>query len=322
LSQACSGTLGQLCDLTSISLSSRFGALGYSWLSYSRDARDFKTRAEGQLYQFANLSITNNPQRGYLHSGGGSTAPMYLAYSPTSITSRNYYVDGSGDTPVIRLINTPGIDQTPSFDRPGSNRAVGRLNFPSDGIALHSDGTLVSINTEKSMLEILEPLDTPVPDDQAPLAISVSGPGTREGLILGPACIAVSPNGHILVLEQTNNRLQTFDTAGHPANAFGNGPFLGLRSASAGARFLDISMEFLGYVYVLYRDGNGVCQLDIYTPAGAFLANTSGFNAGKITLDLARSVYALNWEVLQPVGAVTEPTVSIWIPSTPPGSLS
>lgn len=322
LSPACGVTPGQLCDLTSISLSSHFGALGYSWLAYSRDTRDFNTRAAGQLHQFANLSITNHPQRGYLHSGGGSTAPMYLAYSSASVTSRNYYIDGSGDLPVVRRINTPGVDQRPTFDAPGSNRAVGRLHFPSDGIALHPTGKLISINTARSKLEILDPLDDPVADDVAPLATPVSGPGTREGLIQGPACIAVAPSGHILVLEQLNNRLQAFDTAGHPANAFGNSPFLQLRAASANARFLDISMEFMGYLYVLYRDGNGVCQLDIYRPDGTFLVNTPGFNAGKITLDLARSVYALNWEVLQPVGAITEPSLSIWIPSTPPATLS
>ena len=49
-----------------------------------------------------------------------------------------------------------------------------------------------------------------------------------------------------------------------------------------------------------------------------------GFNAAKITVDYFRNVYSLNYEVLMandalPASGITEPSISLWSPTTLPG---
>ncbi len=85
-------------------------------------------------------------------------------------------------------------------------------------------------------------------------------------------------------------------------------------------------MEFSGFIYVLSYN-NSVYRLDIYHPdqSGTTpISTTMGFNAAKVTVDYWRNVYSLNYEVLRlpngalPANGVTEPSVSQWIPATPP----
>lgn len=71
---------------------------------------------------------------------------------------------------------------------------------------------------------------------------------------------------------------------------------------------------------MLYKSATQQYMLDIYSSDGDFVSSTNNVNAGKLTVDLFRNVYTLNYEALRPVGTVTEPTISQWVPSTPPGS--
>src|SRR6185437_8757087 len=53
------------------------------------------------------------------------------------------------------------------------------------------------------------------------------------------------------------------------------------------------------------------------------ITTTMGFNAAKVTVDYWRNVYSLNYEVLMingaiPPSGITEPSVSQWLPITPP----
>ena len=59
-----------------------------------------------------------------------------------------------------------------------------------------------------------------VPDDDAPVALMVSGEGLRQGLVQGPRALAVAPDGRILVLESLNRRVQAFDSRGNPVPSF------------------------------------------------------------------------------------------------------
>jgi len=314
----CDNVSGRLCDLVGITLSEHFGALGYAWLASSAGVRNFASQATGQLYQFANLSFTQNPHAGYMPPAGGFSTPARLAYDRASTTSHNFYIDTSRGANVVRRISMTAVDVPPAADLPDSNRAVGRFNHPSDAFLIHPTGKLISINTALSKFEVLQPLDAPVADTEAPLAQAYAGPGTREGLLLGPACMAVTPGGAILVLEQANNRIQAFDTGANPTRIFGSKSrsYMMLREASRGAAFKDMAVESLGYVYVLSAKAN-VYTLDIYDPQGDWLSATTGVNAGKLTVDLFRNLFTLNFETLQPIGGITEPSISEWIPSTP-----
>jgi hypothetical protein len=65
-------------------------------------------------------------------------------------------------------------------------------------------------------------------------------------------------------------------------------------------------------------------RLDLYDPDGNWLSRTTGINADKLTVNYWRDLYTLNYQVLKlPNGQYpprTEPSVSHWIPSTPPGA--
>lgn len=314
----CDNISGNLCKLVGITLSEPFGAIGYAWMASSSGVRDFANGASGQMYQFANLSFTQTPESGYKFSGGGFSTPARLAYDRSSATSHNFYIDTATGSSIVRRITMTAVDKPPAIDMPASNLAVGRFNHASDAFLIHPTGKLISINTALSKFEVLVPAATPVADSAAPLAQAYSGPGEREGLLKGPACMALTPGGAILVIEQANNRIQAFDTGANPTKIFSSNTSstMPLRQASDGSTFMDLAVETVGYLYVLSAKAN-VYTLDIYDPQGVWLSATKGVNAGKLTVDLFRNLYTLNFETLKPVGNVTEPSISQWIPSTP-----
>ena len=314
----CDNAPGNLCVLQSIAVSETFGNVGYAWQSYSKGIASFASGATGQLYQFANISFTENPQSGWTHSGGGFPSPARLAYSRTSPISQNFYIDTSRGTAIVRRINMTAVGVAPTFDNPRSNLAVGRFNFPSDAFLIHPSGKLISINAALGKLEVLVPAASPLADTSAPLAQAFAGPGSREGLLNGPVCAVVAPGGAILVLEQAGNRIQAFDTGANPTPLFAGSSTMALKPQTGGIEYLDMAIEFVGYIYVLSRNtSTGLYSLDIYTPAGSLLATTNGMNVAKLAIDLFRNVFTLNFETIQPVGYLTEPSVSQWIPSTP-----
>ena len=181
-------------------------------------------------------------------------SPARLAYDLSSSTSNNFYIDPSQGKNLMRRIVTSAVDTPPAVDGPASHLAVGQFNFSSDAFLVHPTGVLVSLDSGAHCIEVLRPSATPVPDALAPLAYTRSSKGTREGLVSGPVCAAIAPNGAILMLESRNLGIQAFDTDANPVRMFGGTlSFLILRSASSGATFLDVAMESVGYVYVLYK---------------------------------------------------------------------
>jgi len=226
----------------------------------------------------------------------------------------------------------------PQFDPPSSG-AWGAFNLPSDDLVMHPSGRLVSINNALHKIEILRLPDAPVSDAVAMtklLATTHAGFGVANGalpgLLGGPVAAAISPDGVILVLEALNNRIQGFDVGANPVQLFQQQTsryFLEL-TATAGAdtEYLDLAVEYTGYLYVLSRSqSTNLYRLDIYHPGQdgtAPIATTQNMNAAKLTVDFWRNVYTLNYDVLRLPGGgfpgMTEPSVSLWQPSTPPQS--
>ena len=138
--------------------------------------------------------------------------------------------------------------------------------------------------------------------------------------------LAIAADGAILVLEQGNNRIQAFDLGGNPVPFFtqqSEPHFLNL-DATEDVTYLDLAVEFTGYLYVLSMDANNVHRLDIYSPnqsGTAPICTTLGVNAANLAVDFWRRAYMLNYEVLQVPGngipAFTEPSVSLWLPTPP-----
>jgi hypothetical protein len=136
----------------------------------------------------------------------------------------------------------------------------------------------------------------------------------------------VGLDGRVLVLEGGNHRVQAFDLNGKPVQYFrnpGGGPKLSTMTLKdpADATYLDLAVEAKGYLYVLRRRGDGnpdAYQVDLYEPDGSFLVSTPRVTADKLTVDLLRNMYTLNYETLLGPGERTEPSVSLWLPPAPP----
>lgn len=312
------------------------GYVGYSWQSYSSGVLGCSTGGRAQLDQAANLNTSrgNNgqdAQSGYATtpcglSGGGLTG-LTLSYSPLIDNSANFYLDSSS-----LLLREVQLAPVPEFTDPLSGKSFGKLNLDSTKLLLHPAGHIVSINNTHSKIEALQ-LPPEALDDSAAakhfLARTYSGEGTRPGLIKSPVSACISAEGAILVLEDSlgNNRIQAFDLGGNPVPYFTNQPspyFLQL-PVTEGATYLDVAVEFTGYIYVLSRSSNPpVFRLDIYHYAQSGtqpICRTQGINAARLTVDFWRNVYTLNYEVLRlPSGQVpprTEPSVSFWVPPPP-----
>ncbi len=124
-----------------------------------------------------------------------------------------------------------------------------------------------------------------------------------------------------------NNRIQAFDLGGNPVSYFKKqkSPYFLQLPVTEGATYLDLAIEFTGYLYVLSRNPSSPdFRMDIYHPAQSDthpICTTKGINAAKLCVDLWRNVYVLNYEVLKlPNGQIparTEPSVSFWVPPPP-----
>ena len=307
------------------------GYVGYAWKAFSSGVTDCNANAPGQLDQLANLNTDRgnsgaNAQMGYTNGACGLQEGVRLTYNLLSHDADNFYLDSSSlHIRPVQLSNPPG------FSNPKSGQSVGQLNFDTTRLLLHPAGHIVSINNANHKLEALKLPAAPMDDADAEkffLARSYSGQGTRPGLMTSPVSAAISPDGVILILEDSsaNNRIQAFDLGGNPVPFFTQqqAPYFLTLAATEGATYLDLAVEFTGYLYVLSKDASNNHRLDIYHPnqAGTTpICTTMGVNAAKLTVDFWRSVYTLNYEVLQVPGgaipAVTEPSVSLWVPPPP-----
>jgi hypothetical protein len=327
---SCESATGNLCDFRGITVrqgtSTAPGYVGYAWQGYS-ERMDECGSGQGQLDRLANLGA-RDAQSGYVVAPCSFPAGTRLSYSLLTHGSSNFYLDSNGN--VVRQVQ---LDPKPVFDPPAHKNAWGALNFASDALLLHPSGRFVSINHANSKIEILRIPAAPMHDEQARvklLASVHSGPGSRPGLIDTPQAAAISPDGVILILEAgDNNRLQAFDLGGNPVQFFKRqqSPYFLTLTATAGGDtvYLDLAVEFTGYLYVLSFDqGTNEYRLDIYHPlqdGTAPISTTPNVNAAKLTVDFWRNVYTLNYEVLKlPDGTpppTAEPSVSLWLPSTP-----
>lgn len=319
----CGLTAGQLCEIESLTYSNYAAALGYAWRAFGK-----QNTTSGQYYWLGGISTTGNPELGAFQSADGSVAPIRVVYDlmGSVADARNFYLDEDSGN-YIRQIRLD-VNGRPSLDGPNSNIAWGRLNMSSDALLLTSTGKIVSINQAAHKIEVLTLPTRPTSDADAVLASVYSGLGVRPGLMDTPLCAALTPKNEVLILETGNSRVQAFDTGGNPVKRFINGtsPYMPLRypsNGSAGYKYLDMKVEYTGYIYLLSylltASGYNV-YLDIYKPNGDFLSRTSNFSGVKIAVSYWRDVFAANLEVLKVNGAIparTEPSVSRWIPSTP-----
>jgi hypothetical protein len=336
------GAAGTLCGFGGISVrqgtGSASGYVGYAWRGQDSDPNRVPNCAAGQRDQLANLNTDSgnngaNAQQGYVVGGCGIIVPgVRVAYSLLSSGAANFYLDTTNAAaPMVRQVV---LEPTPSITPPTSGQAWGVLNFPSDSLLLHPAGYLVSINSRDHKLETHRIPKAPMADADAMtqlLARINCGKGSRPGLLNLPVASAISADGVILILEAGNNRIQALDLGANPVRHFnklsgpGTSPYSLTLSGTdpvQGWQYLDLAVEYTGYLYVLsFNQNTFVYRLDIYHPDQADsspIATTMNINAARLTVDFWRSAYTLNYEVLRlPNGnaaALTEPSVSLWTP--------
>ena len=145
------------------------------------------------------------------------------------------------------------------------------------------------------------------------------------GLLKGSRAMALTCDGNtFLVLEETNNRIQAFNTNGAVVKYFGGtSSEVRLRQwpedANKQITYLDMSLEYGGHLYVLsYEEAGDVpdhYRLDSYDPRGMKLARTRGVSAARLVVDQWRAVHTLNFELLVGPNQRPEPSVSMWATS-------
>jgi hypothetical protein len=317
--------LGALRNITLREMTVRnAGYVGYSWQAFSSGVPGCGAD-QGQYDYLANVNTDPaNAQQGYASSPCGLQSGAQLSYSLLSDDNLNLYLD-----PAQLYLRPIQLGSSPSFA--GTGLAFGQLNVESSALLLHPAGHAVSINQEHHVLETLRLPGKALDEATAARTYRArvhAGRGSRPGLMNKPVAAVVSSDGVILVLEasDTNNRIQAFDLAGNPVSYFKGQttPWFFYLKSTRNAIYLDIAIEFGGYIYVLSRDDAGVHRLDIYASGQQDtdpICTTFNFNASAIAVDYSRTLYALNYQALTLPGgalpALTEPSISRWSPPAP-----
>ncbi len=320
-----------LAALTNITLNQQASRVGYTWeasgqnIPLAGQGVDFS----GQMFSFQGIDDRTNPDTGLQFVPEGFTAKPMLLFDLSGAsdgTGKNVWLDPRQSLYHIRPVNLVGSQ---SFDL-ATGTSWGRFNQQIDAAVVHPSGYVVGVSTANSKIEILKFGANPVPDAQAPLANIYSGYGTRVGLVHIPVGVAALSSAGFVVLEEADSsltdagaRIQAFDFFGNPAPIFAdNSAVATLKNEGLSVTLLDIAVESKGYIYVLkyLNDGGSVSdyRLDIYNPDGTWLSQTAGLAAARMTVDIWRTMYTLNFALLEkPQGGRSEPSLSIWLPSPP-----
>ncbi|PYE13164.1 hypothetical protein [Paraburkholderia silvatlantica] len=340
--------------LDSLSLCDDLGLLGYSWQASGLNIppQDQSAPLETELHTMQNIGFRpihsalaeRWPQASFMTAPVGYSKAPLMVYMRTAgqldadDPPRCFFLDPSGDstggfhlrgvTPVV----DPAIgidDARRQFDL-SQAKSWGRFALQPTSLAIHSNGYVVGVNPEYDTIQILRLAPRAVPDDRAPWAYMLAGPGPGAGRVSKPALVAIAPDQTIFVLEAGNRRIQAFSKGGHPVEAFpaSDTPFWipiqpsgGSATSGRATTWLSMSIDVAGYIFVLSQDGNGYDRrdfnLDIYSPEGSHLMHQNGFVAAGLAVDLWRNAYTLNFQRISGPGGRTEPSISEYIPSTP-----
>ncbi len=314
-----SGNLGDnLGALSGITFHEPTASIGYSWRAAGTGISDCASGASAQqLHLVRGISAGQDPEANLQTLSCGFNNPTAIIFDLMSKDKQGYFIDSRSTKKYLR-----GIDlSAPGSIDPDSGQSYCYFTQDIDALVIHN-GYAAAANWLNSKLEIMQLPPAPGADSDATAASPISGKGFREGLLNGPIALAVSSTGALLVLETVNERVQAMDFQGNPMQIFSSNTsyFMNLRTQTSTVTYLDLGVEFTGYLYVLYYRDNGSSpndySVDIYTPQGDYLTSTIGVAAARLVLDYWRNMYTLNYEKISGlVGA--EPSVSQWIPSTP-----
>jgi hypothetical protein len=338
-----------LADLGNVTLLQKEGGLAYTWQGAPQGlATCASSTTATTLWTVQGISLKQDPEGGLQAMGCGTAEKPYVLYDMDATSwdaAQNLIVLPLNGRWYVRTL-TQGTDKTFQV----SAGSLGSFPMAVDSMVRHPQGILIAINHGYAKMYSLALADSPVADALAPEAVPVAGPAkTLDGLqnnpylLRDPIALHVASDGAVLVLddvheltqgtvnEQVKARLKVFTKEGDPAPYFGGADHLDLVEPTANVlvRYLDFGLEGQGYIYVLsyaypsdqasYQPKASDYRLDLFQPGGQFLARTSGFAAARLSVDLFRNVYSLNFETFAGPAGRLEPSISEWIPPTPPG---
>lgn len=319
------------------------GRVGYSWAGISPTLASADTgQTNIELYTLQSVnSGGGNPDDALQILATGFTLPVFMAYDLLgSLTDGDFFMVTPSLDPVMGksyyYARKVALDGAAPFD-PTTATNWGRFSFDHiQQIAYHPVGVLVALHADHEKFEILKLPQTPYSSlSGAPFPdVQAAGLGANIGLCHGATALAISADGAtFLVLEAVNSRIQAFNANGLSVGYFAGGEShvaLTQQAEDQGKTiiYLDLAMESRGYLYVLsfVEPASGGApavadyRLDIYNPDGSFLSRTHGFAAARLVVDYWRNIYTLNHQLIVSSKQRPEPSVSIWVPSTPPGN--
>jgi hypothetical protein len=309
--------------------------LGYSWQGKSPTLNVCGAGggASTPLYTMQSVELgTASPDQLLSVLNCGVSAPLLVTYdligpATTDATGGNFVVALTEDGPNAQHYHARKLDLSGSGDIDLTKMpSWGRFTSPKIGsIAAHGAEFLLALSPDLEMIEILRlPKQPYAQDSDAQYATQIGKPGSYVGRLHGSRAMALTRDGNtFLVLEETNNRIQAFNTNGQVVKYFAGQSEIPLRQweedQAKQITYLDMNLEYGGYLYVLSYEGAGdkpeLYRLDIYDPSGQKLARTIGVSAARLAVDQWRAVYTLNFELLIGRNQRPEPSVSLWATS-------
>lgn len=317
----CAGADGAICSLDGITVHTPTGMVGYGYFAGGQPLPPCGgATGTGALHVIQNESVAADPDGAFKLSPCGGTQPLGIVYDAQgpAVGGHHFFVQPGADGFHLKTVDL-AADAPFDFDQP---LAWGRFKFAQDSLAVLPSGYVVGVNRRTHKMEVLTLPTAPVDSARAPDAVRFAhmrcGRGRQHGRLDTPVAVATS-RGAVLVLEQGNARIQALNPSGHSVRLFaGKTTSIVRLRAETGVTYLDLAVEGAGYMYVLSHvgQGGGVSdyRLDVYTPDGAFLNRTTGLAAARITVDMFRVLYTLNYAPI-PGSPRVEPSLSKWNPS-------
>ncbi|MET0521323.1 MAG: hypothetical protein ABW156_05030 [Jiangellaceae bacterium] len=308
--------------------------------------------SKSAMWTVRSVSIGGHPQDGVAYPAVGLTAKPGIAFdmaSPDDGTGNNFFIEASngefdpdtnsrGGYHLRRLQLT--ATGAPTFTTGGASQSWGRFPMAMDRYVYHPQGYVFGLKFAAHKLfrvKVTAPTTTST-DATAPMATMLTGQGTRYGMLYGPVAMAAALDGRVLVLESLNRRVQAFDICGKPVPYFKNPgydpadpdspptiPTLQLVNRG-GCVYLDMAVEAAGYLYVLSYIGDGSkvsnYNVDLYEPDGTFLVTTPNANFANLSVDILRTMYTTNYEVILDGSNRPLPSIGEWLPPEPPATVT
>jgi hypothetical protein len=204
-----------------LTLSQRYGALGYAWAAAGTGVASCDGTSDGQTNVMQNINIPGTGMAGAAFPSCGFAGPDRMLYDPglpkylmagdppqyllndatnpptpvpdpSDRALGDYFVDPrSADVALadgggyhLRFVDLTGTQQgTVSFDMSPDQQSHGRFATYQASLAMHPQGYAIGVDAVTCKLSILELAEHGVPDVYAPMAIQFAGEALAKGRI-------------------------------------------------------------------------------------------------------------------------------------------